>query len=80
MAPQTHGIQGLPRKSPWQHAAGERVLQMGQPPYEEARGLAAEVAQVATTGMLALATAMEDVFAAWVVASAELGGPTYRSP
>ena len=44
---QTHGIQGVPRKSPWHHDATSRTLGIGTPIYEEAKGLAAEVARIA---------------------------------
>ncbi len=82
--PQTHGVAGVAKKTPWQHTPprdggpGERVLPLGQPVYEEARGLAADVAQVATDGMLALADAMERFLEAWMKASYELGGPEYK--
>ncbi len=62
--PQTHGLPGISQRSPWAYvpptanSPGERVLQMGQLPYEDAHGLAGEVAQVATDGMFALAEGM----------------------
>ncbi len=62
--PQTHGLPGISQRSPWTYvpatatAPGERILHMGQLPYEDAEGLAEEVAKVATDGMFSLADGM----------------------
>lgn len=82
--PQTHGLQGVSHSTPWRHtrsttkAPGERVLGMGQAPYEDARGLAQEVADIASEAMFALSDAMDRFLTAWTRASRELGGPHYR--
>lgn len=82
--PQTHGLQGVPHSTPWRHtpstteAPGERVLGMGQPRYEDARGLAHDVADIATDAMFALSDAMNRFLTAWTRASQELGGPRYH--
>jgi hypothetical protein len=75
--PQTHGLQGVPRRSPWQHDATSRSLGIGTPVYEDAKGLAAEVGRLADDAMLELAGAMESFYRAWPAASNVLGGPTY---
>lgn len=75
---QTHGIQGVPRRSPWQHDATSRSLGIGTPIYEDAKGLAAEVGRIASEAMLELADAMESFFGAWPAASNVLGGPRYQ--
>ncbi len=74
---QTHGIQGVPRRSPWQHDATSRSLGIGTPIYEEAKGLAADVGRMAGEAMLHLAGAMESFYSAWPAASNVLGGPRY---
>lgn len=82
--PQTHGLQGIPHSTPWRHTPatpgtpGERVLAMGQPRYEDARGLAQDVADLASEAMFALSDAMDCFLTAWTGASQELGGPHYR--
>lgn len=75
--PQTHGIQGVPRRSPWRHDDTSRSLGIGTPIYEDAKGLAEEVGRVAGEAMLELAGAMESFYNAWPAASNLLGGPTY---
>jgi hypothetical protein len=76
--PQTHGIQGVPRRSPWRHDATSRSLGIGTPTYEDAKGLAAEVGRLAAESMLELAGAMESFYNAWPAASNVLGGPMYQ--
>lgn len=76
--PQSHGIQGVARKSPWQHDGATRSLGIGQPIYDEGSGLAEKVAQVADNGMLRLAAAMKTFLVAWPAASSALGGPIYE--
>ncbi len=76
--PQTHGIQGVPRRSPWRHDDTSRSLDIGTPIYDEARGLAHDVARVSDQAMLELACAMEAFYAAWPAASNSLGGPSYE--
>lgn len=75
--PQTHGLQGVPRRSPWRHDATSRSLGMGTPVYEDAKGLAAEVGRLADDAMLELSGAMASFYRAWPAASNVLGGPTY---
>lgn len=76
--PQTHGLQGVPLRSPWRHDATSRSLGIGTPSYEDAKGLAAEVGRVAGEAMLELAGAMESFYGAWPAASNLLGGPVYQ--
>jgi hypothetical protein len=76
--PQTHGIQGVPRRSPWQHDATSRSLGIGTPIYNEAKGLAQAVALLSDQAMLELADAMEAFYDAWPAASNALGGPRYQ--
>jgi hypothetical protein len=76
--PQTHGILGVPRRSPWRHDATSRSLGIGTPTYADAKGLAAEVGRLAGEAMLGLAGAMESFYKAWPAASNVLGGPRYQ--
>jgi hypothetical protein len=76
--PQTHGLQGVPRRSPWHHDPTSRSLGIGTPIYEDAKGLAAEVGRLASEAMLELAGAMESFYSAWPAASSVLGGPMYQ--
>jgi hypothetical protein len=76
--PQTHGMQGVPRRSPWRHDATSRSLGIGTPTYEDAKGLAAEVGRLAGGAMLELAGSMESFYNAWPAASNVLGGPMYQ--
>ena len=76
--PQTHGIQGVPRRSPWQHDATSRSLGIGTPIYNEADGLAQSVALLSDQAMLELADAMEAFYDPWPAASNALGGPRYE--
>lgn len=76
--PQSHGIQGVPRRSPWQHDATSRSLGIGTPIYNDAKGLAQGVAQLSDQAMLELADAMEAFYDTWPGASNALGGPSYQ--
>lgn len=76
--PQTHGLLGVPRRSPWRHDPTSRSLGIGTPIYDDAKGLAAEVGRLADDAMLELAGAMEMFYRAWPAASNVLGGPTYQ--
>lgn len=76
--PQTHGIQGVPRRSPWHHETTSRSLGIGTPIYNEAKGLAHAVAKLSDQAMLELADAMEAFYTAWPAASNALGGPSYQ--
>lgn len=75
--PQTHGIQGVARKSPWTRKGSTRSLGLGSPPYEDAGELADQTADLATQGMLALARSMDAFMAKWPAASGPLGGPNF---
>jgi hypothetical protein len=76
--PQTHGIEGVPRTSPWRREGRSRVLNVGHPSYEEAKGLADETARLASEAMLDLALSMEAFMEGWPVASGHLGGPKFK--
>lgn len=76
--PQTHGLQGVPRTTPWKRSGNTRVLSLGHPAYEEAQGLADETADAAATVMADLARAMEAFMNDWPRASGDLGGPTFQ--
>lgn len=76
--PQSHGVQGVVRKSPWQHDGTSRSLGIGEPIYREAQGLAEEVAELVDKGMSSLAKAMNGFYTAWPSASNALGGPSYQ--
>jgi hypothetical protein len=76
--PQTHGIEGVPRTSPWKREGKSLVLKVGHPTYEEAQGRADETARFATSVMLELAQSMEVFLNRWPAASARLGGPKFK--
>jgi hypothetical protein len=78
--PQTHGIEGVPRHSPWERDGSSRSLSGGPLSYEEARGLADQVAQLARSAMLELVEAMDAFKTRWPVASQHLGGPKFTMP
>jgi hypothetical protein len=75
--PQTHGIEGVPRKTQWTQDGDSRVLHIGRLSYDEARGRADETALIATAAMLDLAVAMEGFKAELYRASRRLGGPKF---
>jgi hypothetical protein len=76
---QTHGIQGVPRASPWTRSGQTRELSLAHPTYDEAEGLAEDTARTATVAMVDLALAMEAFKERWTVASGHLGGPKFRT-
>ncbi len=76
--PQTHGVEGVPRTSPWKREGRSRSLNIGHPSYEEAQGLADQSARVANEAMLDLAISMEAFMLKWPVASKYLGGPRFK--
>jgi hypothetical protein len=78
--PQTHGIEGVPRASPWERDGSSKRLNGGSIHYEEARGLADQVARVARTAMLDLVEAMDAFRTRWPAASQHLGGPKFTTP
>lgn len=78
--PQTHGVQGLPRTSPWVRTGRSQVLNLGHPTYYEACGLADETARLATEAMMDLALSMEAFMEGWPVGSGHLGGPKFGLP
>jgi hypothetical protein len=72
--PQTHGIEGVPRSSPWSLGGTTISIQLGHRAYADARGRADETADIANRGMIDLATAMDAVGLGWSAASACLTG------
>ena len=76
--PQSHGIEGVPRTSPWKQKDKSQVLKLGHPPYEETAKRADETARVATEAMLELARSMEAFMDRWPAASGHLGGPRFK--
>lgn len=76
--PQTHGIEGVPRSTPWKHEGNVRRLGLGPLTYEDAVGRADETASIATTATLDLARAMECFLKRWPQASGRLGGPEFQ--
>lgn len=69
---QTHGVAGVPRKTPWSSDGETRMLKIGHPIYDEAQGFADEVARVGQAAMLDLARAMEGFRKQWSRASVHL--------
>jgi hypothetical protein len=76
--PQSHGIEGVPRTSPWKQEGESQVLQVGHPTYEESAKRADETARMATGAMLQLASSMELFVKRWPTASGRLGGPEFK--
>ena len=76
--PQSHGIEGVPRTSPWKQKDKSQVLKLGHSPYEETAKRADETARVATEAMLELARSMEAFMDRWPAASGHLGGPRFK--
>jgi len=64
--PQTDGIAGVPRSTPWSGDDGVGMLTIGHPVYDDARGLAEETSRIATAAMLDVASAMEEFGDKWV--------------
>jgi hypothetical protein len=75
--PQTHGIEGVPRTTPWTQEGDSRALHFGRLTYDEARGRADETASIATAAMINLASPMEAFKAQLYRASRWLGGPKF---
>ncbi len=76
--PQSHGIEGVPRTSPWTREGQSQGLTLGHPTYEETAKRADETACVATEAMLELALSMEAFMSRWPAASGHLGGPRFK--
>lgn len=76
--PQTHGIDGVPRSSPWTREGRTRALGLGHSTYEEAHGLADETARLASEAMIDLARSMSTFMQRWPAASEDLGGPRFK--
>lgn len=74
---QTHGVEGVARKTPWSSDGKTRMLKIGRVTYDEAEGLADEVAGIGEAAMLDLAGAMSRFREHWFGASARLGGPDF---
>jgi len=77
--PQSHGVDGVLQKTPWSSDGKTRTLKMGNPTYDEAQGLADDVAHIGQAAMLALARAMERFRQQWAQTSVLLGGPEFGS-
>jgi len=75
---QTHGIEGVPRGTPWTRKGNSWALNIGHPSYEEAQGLADRVAGLADAALLDIALAMETFLDRWPAASGPLGGPQFK--
>lgn len=76
--PQTHGVEGVPRTSPWERQGRTRVLGLGHPTYEDAHGLADATARLASQAMIDLATSMRAFREHWPAARGRLGGPKFK--
>ncbi len=76
--PQTHGIEGVPRISPWKREGNTRRLELEHPSYEDAQGLADETARLASDAMIDLAFSMRTFMERWPPASNHLGGPRFK--
>jgi hypothetical protein len=75
---QTHGIEGVPRTSPWTTDGVTQTLQLGHPAYKDAQDRAEQTAHLATKSMLDVAQAMQAFMEAWPTVSEHLGGPKFR--
>lgn len=76
--PQTHGIEGVPRRSPWKRDGEARVLALGHRTYTDAVGRADETANLADDVMLMLAVSMEAFMSRWSDASTRLAGAGFE--
>lgn len=76
---QTHGVEGVPQKTPWSSDGKTRTLGIGRIAYGDAEGLADEVARIGREAMLDLARSMEAFRQRWPQASIALGGPEFSS-
>lgn len=77
--PQTAGLGGGPRRSPWVHDGYTRRLDFGGPADDGVEALAAEIADLATAAMLDVSAAMSKFGQRWPTASGRLGGPKFVS-
>lgn len=78
--PQSHGLVGVAKASPWRHDQGTRALGIGpMSNYTETQGLADEVAATADRAMLRLAEGMDDYLKRFVAASPHLRGPRFKT-
>lgn len=76
--PQSHGVAGVSKKSPWQTKGKTHSLGMGPSVYMDAQELADDTAEVAKNAMLELARVMEAFMDRWPAASGTLGGPVFK--
>lgn len=76
---QSHGVDGVPRTTPWSSDGKTRTLKIGRVKHEEADGLAEDIALIADLAMLELATAMAAFRMQWPKTSVHLGGPDFSS-
>ena len=77
--PQSHGMAGVEKASPWNREGHTRSLGVGpMPTYGSAEGLAQEVAATADRAMIRLAEAMGRFMERFISASALLGGPRFK--
>lgn len=78
--PQSHGLVGVAKASPWLHEQGTRALGIGpMSNYTETQGLADEVAATADRAMLRLSEGMDDFLKRFVAASPQLKGPRFKT-
>ncbi len=76
---QTHGVEGVPQRTPWSSDGKTRTLGIGHIAYRDAEGLADEVARIGQAAMLDLGRSMETYRRRWPQASIALGGPEFSS-
>jgi hypothetical protein len=76
--PQSHGIEGVPRSSPWERRGNSRKLSLGHPTYTDGRDRADETASLASEAMIDLALSMKAFIERWPPASRHLGGPRFQ--
>lgn len=74
---QTHGIVGVPQRTPWSSDGKTRILGIGRVTYDDAKGLADEVSRIGKAAMLDLGRSMEIYRRRWPQASIALGGPEF---
>lgn len=76
--PQTHGIDGVSKTTPWKTKGKTHSLGLGPHVYADAKDLADETSRIATDAMLELARVMETFLEKWTAASGTLGGPRFK--
>jgi hypothetical protein len=77
--PQTPGLGGGPRQSPWVHDGETRRLDFHGTVDDEVEALAEKVAELATAAMMDVSAAMTEFGQRWPAASGQLGGPKFVS-